>query len=90
MAVINKTVSVAKVTDDVMVKLVDMVKQMKQAAADGVDFKDLPVAINACIVDLFPAIQELNQVPLEMKSDLVPFVRSVELGAAELLAVMLS
>lgn len=83
-------VEVSSVTYDVMVKLTDLVAQLKKAAADGISVADIPVAVSACIQDLLPAIAELNQIPAEAKANLVPFERAIALGAGDLLQVVLS
>ncbi len=90
MAVVNKSVNVGKVSNDVMMKLADMVMVMKKAASDGVNLNDLPVAINACVVDLLPAIQELSLIPAEYDETEEAVENAFALGFVQLKKAVLS
>lgn len=88
----TKTVSseVSVVAYDVGQKTLDLLKVVKKAAADGIQLSDLTVVVQACIADLMPAMQELNQLTDEMKANRVAFERAVALFGVDMVEVLIS
>lgn len=89
MAVVEKTVRVSQEADKLATGIVSLVAEVKKALADGWQpGADLPVVLQAVLVDLVPAVQSVSALGAEAKADLEAFASAFALGGVKLVAVL--
>lgn len=84
----NVSVEVEKEAYELGVGLVEVVKAVKLALADGFQAgADVPAIVVAAIAKLPPAIEGLDKLGAELAEDPVAFVRSFALAGADVASV---
>lgn len=79
------SVKVTKEAYELSVGLKKFVLDVKQALSDGWQpGQDLPVVMQAAVMDLVPAVQGLESLGAEQKEDLEAFVTALSLPMKEL------
>lgn len=88
METIKIEIEVPKEAQELFGGLVNIVKSIKMAMADGWDVgTDLPVVITQSLVELAPMIQGVDKLPEEFKANPAAFIKSAVLAGGNIAAL---